>query len=167
MHRLVIVIILNPVDPTHASTGYEGMTRITVIRGEYGKVTESRIVDSELEDVVKEVARSALNEWSPNESDFIVIKDLREIDLKLPLKPEIVDVLRKYGTLSRAGDKAIAVIPVFTISFDNKMISEDKYIENKVYIIAPYINDEVNTLLESLAAEITAEEEAAPGITEE
>ena len=141
--------------------------KVVVIRSERGKITEKSVVEGKIEDIVKDAARKALEEWEPANSDFIAIKDLREVELDLPLNPDLVDFLREYGSLSRVKDKAVARIPIYTISFDNVMISEDRYIENKIYLIAPYINDDLVAELESMAAEYTAERTTAPGIEEE
>ncbi len=141
--------------------------KVVVIRSERGRITEKSVVEGKIEDIVKDAARKALEEWDPANSDFIAIKDLREVELDLPLNPDLVDFLREYGSLHRVKDKAVVRIPTYTISFDNVMVSEDRYIENKIYLIAPYINDDLTVDLESMAAEYTAEKTAAPGIEEE
>jgi Uncharacterized protein conserved in archaea len=141
--------------------------KVLVIRAERGKVVRDEVVEGELKDVVKGKALEALNEWSPETSDFIVLKDERELELPLPLKPELVDALRSIGSLSRTKDKAIVRFPIYTISFENKMVSEDKYVEYKVYLLAPYINEDLKTELEAEAQDITTEKEAPEGIREE
>ncbi len=142
------------------------MVKVLVLRSEKGRITEKEIIEGDLVEVVRSVAKKALEEWDPSSSDFIALKDLKEVELKLPLKPEVVDLLREYGSLARAGDKAVGQIPVFTISFDNMMLGEDKIIENKIYLIAPYLSEDIETELEAMAAEYTAEREEAPGIEE-
>jgi Uncharacterized protein conserved in archaea len=59
--------------------------KVLVIRAERGKVVKDEVVEGELKDVVKSKALEALNEWSPETSDFIVLKDERELELPLPL----------------------------------------------------------------------------------
>ena len=47
------------------------------------------------------------------------------------------------------------------------MVSEDKYVEYKIFVIAPYINDDIKTELEAEAQDITTEKETPEGIREE
>lgn len=140
--------------------------KVLSIRAERGRIVESTVLDGDLADIVKRKAEEALREWDPGTSDFIVLKDNRELELQLPLKPELVDLFRSVGSLSRTKDKAIGTFPVYTISFENRMISEDQYVEYKIYLLAPYINDDVKTELEAEAQDITTEKEAPEGIKE-
>ncbi|MFP3309606.1 MAG: DUF2286 domain-containing protein [Acidilobus sp.] len=141
--------------------------KVLTIRAERGKIIKSEVVDGNLKDLVKRKAQEAMNEWDPETSDFIVLKDNRELELPLPLKPELVDLFRSIGNISRTKDKAIGSFPVYTISFENRMLSEDKYVEYKIYLLAPYINDDVKTELEAEAQDITTEKEGPEGIEEE
>ena len=141
--------------------------KVLSVRAERGKVVESVVIDGDLAEVVKQRAQQALSEWDPRTSDFIVLKDYRELELPLPISPDLVDLLREVGELSRTKDKAIARFPVYTISFENTMVGEDKYIEYKIYLIAPYINEDVKTELEAEAQDITTEKEPPAGIEEE
>ena len=140
--------------------------KILVIRSEKGKVVESEIVEGALEDVVKDTARRALEEWDPGLSDFIILKDLREIELELPIDPKLFDILREYGGLAKKGNIAIARLPLYTISFDNRMITENNYIENKVYLVTLFINEDLKTQVEVEAASITSEKTVPEGIEE-
>ena len=140
--------------------------KVLSVRAERGKVVESVVIDGDLAEVVKQRAQQALSEWDPRTSDFIVLKDYRELELPLPISPDLVDLLREVGELSRTKDKAIARFPVYTISFENTMVGEDKYIEYKIYLIAPYINEDVKTELEAEAQDITTEKEPPAGIEE-
>ncbi|AFZ70860.1 hypothetical protein Calag_1138 [Caldisphaera lagunensis DSM 15908] len=141
--------------------------KIIVIRSEVGKIISSELMEGELDQIVKKKSEDAMKEWNPETSDFIVLRDIRELELPLPLDPELVDILRNVGTLSRTSEKAIARIPVYTISFENMMIGEDNYVEHKIYLISPYINDDIKTELEKEAVEITTEKAAPEGIEEE
>lgn len=144
--------------------------KVLSIRAERGKVVQSEVVDGDLREVVKRKALEAMNEWDPATSDFIVLKDDRELEFPLPLKPEIVDLFRdlgELGSLGRTKDKAVARFPVYTISFENRMVSEDKYVEYKIYLLAPYINEDVRTELEAEAQDITTEKQGPEGIEEE
>ena len=140
--------------------------KILVIRSEKGKVTETTVVEGDLREVVRSKAVEAVKEWDPESSDLVALRDSREIELPLPLKPEVIDTLNKYGDVRRAGNVAVASLPVYTISFDNMMVSEERYIENKIFLVSIYVNDEIKTLLEAEAAEITAERKEPEGIRE-
>lgn len=141
--------------------------KVLAIRAERGKVVQDEVVEGDLKEIVKRKAAEALSEWDPETSDFIVLRDEREIELPLPLKPELVDLFRSIGSLSRTKDKAIARFPIYTISFENRMVSEDKYVEYKIYMLAPYIDEDIKTELEAEAQDITTEKEAPEGIKEE
>ncbi|MEB3806124.1 MAG: DUF2286 domain-containing protein [Desulfurococcales archaeon] len=138
-----------------------------VIRAEYGKVVESSVVEGDLYKVAKEEARQALEEWQPETSDFVIARDFREVEIKLPINPDLYDRLRDMGVpLSRSGGKAYATIPIVLISFDSEMISEEEYQEKKIYIIAPYIDEGFKLELEKEAATLTSPREAPEGISE-
>lgn len=141
--------------------------KVIIIRSEMGKIISSEVTEGELDQIVKRKSEDAMKEWNPEISDFIVLRDVRELDLPLPLNPELVDILRNVGTLSRTSEKAIVRFPIYTISFENMMIGEDNYVEHKIYLISPYINEDVKTELEKEAVEITTEKLAPEGIEEE
>ncbi|MFP3144599.1 MAG: DUF2286 domain-containing protein [Caldisphaera sp.] len=141
--------------------------KVIIIRSEMGKIVSSELVEGELDQIIKKKSEDAMKEWNPEISDFIVLRDVRELELQLPLNPELVDILRNVGTLSRTSEKAIARFPIYTISFENMMIGEDNYVEHKIYLISPYINDDIKTELEKEAVEITSEKTSPEGIEEE
>lgn len=142
--------------------------KVAVIRAEYGKIVESDVVEGDLYQIAKEEARRALDEWKPESSDFVVARDYREIEIKLPMPPELYDMLRDIGAgISKVGDKALASIPIILISYDSEMISEEEYQENKIILIAPYLGEQVKLDLENEAASITAPGEKPQGIEEE
>ncbi|MGC8572458.1 MAG: DUF2286 domain-containing protein [Caldisphaera sp.] len=141
--------------------------KVIIIRSEMGKIISSELVEGELDQIIKKKSEDAMKEWNPEISDFIVLRDVRELELPLPLNPELVDILRNVGTLSRTSEKAIARFPIYTISFENMMIGEDNYVEHKIYLISPYINEDIKTELEKEAVEITTEKVSPEGIEEE
>jgi len=141
---------------------------VLVIRAEEGRVVESEVVEGELAGVVKKVAARALEEWNPELSDFIVLREVRVVTLKLPIPGQLVDKLRAFG-LRRAGrDEAEFDLVIYTISFDNRVVSEEEgsYLEKKIYLIAPYVNEDLRTELESMAAEIVTPKQPPEGIEE-
>lgn len=144
------------------------MLKVVVIRAEQGRIVESDIVEGELYEIVKEEARRALEAWRPETSDFVVARDYRDVEIKLPISPELYDRLREMDVpLSKEGDKAVASIPIILISYDSEMLTEEEYLEKKIMLIAPYLTDEVKVELESEAVGITSPSEKPEGIIEE
>lgn len=139
--------------------------KVLVVRAERGKVVESTVVEGSLEDVAKDVAKEALVEWDPRVSEFVVLRDVEEVTIKLPIPGELVDELRKYGLRKKGESEAAIDLPYYTISFDNRRVGDD-YIEYKVYVIAPYINDDFKAWIEVLATSIVSEKQAPEGIEE-
>ena len=142
--------------------------KVLVVRAEEGRVTESEVVEGELEEVVRRVAAKALEEWDPRVSDFIVIREVREVTLNLPIPGHLVDKLRPFGLRRKGSNEAAFDLVVYTISFDNRLVSEEEgsYIENKIYLIAPYIDDSLRAELEAQAAEIVTVKRPPEGIEE-
>ncbi|MDM7275214.1 MAG: DUF2286 domain-containing protein [Thermoprotei archaeon] len=126
------------------------MPKILVIRAERGKIVESKIVEGELRETVRKITSKALEEWDPEKSDFIVIKEKRKIETTQPVEMETLKTLENL----EIGETHIQ-LPIYMISFDNTMIEEDNYVENKIYLITLYANEEIKDLLEIEAAEIT------------
>lgn len=142
--------------------------KVLVVRAEEGRVAESEVVEGELEDVVKKVASKALEEWDPRVSDFIVIKEVREVTLSLPVPGHLVDMLKPFGLRRKGSDEAAFDLVVYTISFDNRLVSEEEgsYIEKKIYLVTPYIDDDLRAELEAQAAEIVTVKKPPEGIEE-
>ncbi len=144
--------------------------KVLVIRAEEGRVVEKKIVEGDILDVVKQVARQALEEWDPASSDFIVLRDQREVEMPAEkVTADLFDVLRNYGLRkekTEEGYQAVITVPVYTISFDNVTIGDETFIEKKVYIVVPQITDEIDVLFEQLAADITSPQKGPEGIEE-
>ncbi|MEM4784045.1 MAG: DUF2286 domain-containing protein [Sulfolobales archaeon] len=131
-----------------------------VLSVESGNIVSSKIVEDELEEVVKKIVVEVLPKWSPKTSDLIAMKYEHEITLRLPLSKELYETLSKYGLSRKSSSEVIARLPVYVISYENKWVGED-LIDEKVYVISPYINDEIKNDVELLAIDLTspAEEE--------
>ncbi len=142
--------------------------KVLVIRAEEGRVTESEVVEGELEEVVKETVRKALEEWDPSRSDFIVLREVREVTLGLPIPGHLVDALRPFGLTRKGPNEASFYLPVYTISFDNRLVSEEEgsYEERKIYLIVPYIDDDLRAEFEAQAADIVTPKKPPEGIEE-
>jgi len=131
-----------------------------VLSVESGNIVSSKIVEDELEEVVKKIVVEVLPKWSPKTSDLIAMKYEHEITLRLPLSKELYETLSKYGLSRKSSSEVIARLPVYVISYENRWVGED-LIDEKVYVISPYINDEIKNDVELLAIDLTspAEEE--------
>jgi hypothetical protein len=129
--------------------------KILVIRSEEGKIVESKVIDSDLAELVKSITQKALDEWNPASSDFTVLRAKYEIRYKLPIKPELVDIARDLGLdMMREGNELIVQVPIYTISFDNEWM-DDSYTDRKMYIVALYLDDEGRKQIEEYAVETT------------
>lgn len=122
-----------------------------------GRVVEEKIIDKKFIDVVKEIARKALEKWDPSRSGFDVIPYEYEIEKPLPLKPEEVDIVMKLNPV-RIRDRVVIKLPLFIISYKNYRSGEHT-IDEEVYVVAPYISDEYISIVEKIAIYTTSEEE--------
>ncbi len=125
--------------------------KVLVIRAEDGRIVQSTIEEGRIEDIVKNYARRALNEWEPIYSDFVVLRDKYEVRLKLPISPEQFEKFSKYGLERTPDGYAVFSITIYTISFDNFWV-EGSYQDRKMYLIAPYVDENIKKELEEAAA---------------
>ncbi|QIW24306.1 DUF2286 domain-containing protein [Sulfolobus sp. S-194] len=128
--------------------------KVLVVKSENGQVSKKDIVDGELPQVLRNTATLALKEWNENLSDFIIMKDMYEIHIPLPLKPQTYEMLKNY-IKSRTKSEAIAEIPIFVISFDNEWVESD-FKDKKVYVVSPYIDDKSENELLEYAKQVTS-----------
>ncbi len=99
----------------------------------------------------------ALEEWNPENSDFTAIRTKFEVRYKLPINPELYDALQELGLeMFREGNELVVNIPVLTISFDNAWLG-DSYLDKRMYIVAPYIDDGEVQQLEEYLVDATKE----------
>jgi hypothetical protein len=130
--------------------------KVLVLRSEEGNVTKKDIIEGELNKVLRSVASNALNEWNETSSDFTIMKDMYEVKIPLPLKPQTYEAIKNY-LKSRSKSEAIAEIPIYIISFENKWIESD-YRDLKVYIVAPYVDDNIEKEIIDYAKQVTSEQ---------
>ena len=128
--------------------------KVIIINVEKGNIKFSRLVEDSVENVVKNVIIDILPQWSPKTSDLIVMKYEHTVTLKLPISKDIYDEIVKYGFERKSSHEIYVKLPVYVVSYDNSWVGED-VIDNKVCVIAPYINDEVKKQIEGLAVEVT------------
>ncbi len=131
--------------------------RTLILNVEKGNIVDSKISNTEIEEVVKEVVIGVIPRWSPKTSDLIVVKYEHEITLKLPLSKELYESLHRYGLDRRSPSEVTARIPVYVVSYENRWVGED-LMDDKVYVISPYVNDEIKKEVELLAVDITTSE---------
>jgi hypothetical protein len=135
-----------------------------VVKAVRGGNVESELVEKRFSVVVKEVAAKALEEWNPLKSDFTAIRDDRDVEIDLPLDPKLYDLLKNLDLTKVSEDKAVFTLPVFVISYDSEWISTEEYVDNKVYVVSIYVNDEIKELVEQVAKDLVSKE---PGEEEE
>ncbi len=133
-----------------------------IVHIEGNKISKTEKVNGDLIQIVKTYAKKLIDEWDAETSDFIILRDSYTISLKIPLKPEVADIAKKYGA-RRVGNHAEITIPVYEISCSNRWV-EDSFQADNFIVIFPYIDDEVtqqiaNTIIQSLTAKEASEEE--------
>ncbi len=141
------------------------MAKILVIRAEMGRVVESKVVEGDLYEVVKRYVSLASLEWDPKVSDFVVIREDLTVDVETGIDQDTLESLVAYGFLKSSESGREVRVPVYTISFDNRSLDEDVYVENKIYMITVYVSEDLKTFLESEAASLTIQETPPEGIT--
>ncbi len=123
----------------------------------------SEVINGKVNDVVRRVAAELLREWDPERGDFMVLRDDRVIQVKLPLpSPELYDRLKNYN-IRRSGDSAEATIPVYEIIYSGNWVSGGFRAEDAV-LVFPFISSELNNqiisdVINALKAEETGFEE--------
>ncbi|MEB3825650.1 MAG: DUF2286 domain-containing protein [Desulfurococcales archaeon] len=128
-----------------------------VVKAERGKGIESRLVDAKFSETVKKIAKEALEEWNPLRSDFTAIRDDREVEIDLPLKdPGLYDLLKRLDLTKVSQDKAVFTLPVYVISFDSEWVSSEDYVDNRVYVVSIYVDDEIKEFVEQLARDLVS-----------
>ncbi|HDD25887.1 MAG TPA: DUF2286 domain-containing protein, partial [Acidilobales archaeon] len=108
---------------------------VLILNSDRGKLVRSEIIRGRLEEVLKKLLLDVIDEWSPNNSDLIVMRQVHEVRIKLPLTKELYDKLVRYNLRKANPNEAVAEIPIYIISYDNMWVGEDVY-DNKVYVVA-------------------------------
>jgi len=126
------------------------------------KVVKKERVQGDIVTVVKNYAKKLIDEWNAESSDFIVLRDNYTVTLKKPIRPEIVDTIRKFG-VRHMGDKVEVTIPVYELLYSNRWV-EESFQADSLILILPYLGDDVTdqiteTVLRTLATRQEEEEE--------
>ncbi len=142
------------------------MGKVVVIHSVEGRIVESTVEDRGLFEAVRDYARRAMEAWDARRSDFLVMRDRRR------LSPEEVDTRMIAGLDGvEVGSDGFVYMTVFLISYDNSFVEGEggrveDYIDRGIYLIAPFINDELKAFLETEAAEMTAPRSPPKGLRE-
>ncbi|BFH74450.1 DUF2286 domain-containing protein [Sulfurisphaera javensis] len=128
--------------------------KVIIIKSENGNVSKKDIIEGDLGSVLRKAATEALAEWNENASDFIIMKDMHEVHIPLPLKPQTYEALKNF-LKSRTKTEAIAEIPVFVISFDNEWVESD-FKDKRVYVVSPYIDENSEKEITEYAKQVTS-----------
>ncbi len=141
------------------------MLKILVIRSEEGNISEKSVIESEdIYNVVKEYAEKAFQQWNPSTSDFTVLRTKYEYRVKLPIDPDLLDLIEELNLDKRMelGELVIEV-PLVTISYDNEWIGEN-YHEKRMYIVTPYLDSRFEEEIEKYAIDATKEAKSLAAI---
>jgi hypothetical protein len=131
--------------------------KVIIIRADEGKVTEKKIVEGDIDQIIKDVTRKAVEEWQPSLSDLTALHTKLELRYRKPLPPEVADAIFNLNLeYSLEGNDVIVNLPVIVVSFDNRWIDESKYEERRIYVVAPYVDEESTKQLEEYAKDVTS-----------
>jgi len=139
--------------------------KVIVVKSENGNVSKKDIVEGDLASILRSVANEALKEWNENSSDFIIMKDVHEIHLPLPLKPQTYEMFKNY-IKGKAKNEAIVEIPVFVISFDNEWVDSD-FKDKRVYVVSLYVDEKAEKEILEYAKQITSPQQQEEEVEEE
>ena len=128
-----------------------------VVEAVLGKVVESRIVEGDFAEIVKQATREALEKWNPLEADFLAIREDRIWTPAGDEDKEFMEMLRERGFIVKTerGEEVIR-IPYYLISYDNEEEDEMSYREKALIIVTAYIGEAYKYDVERDAAELTS-----------
>ena len=129
-------------------------TGTLILRSKEGAIVSKTQQPGELMEIIKKVVAETVALWSPEKSDFIVIKDLYPVAIKLPISKEQYDTYTKYDMQRTTNGSVMLQVPVYVISFDNEWQEEDN-VDNEVIVVAPVIDSKVEDIIVELAIEAT------------
>ena len=127
---------------------------VLILRSKEGAIVAKSQQQGELKELIKKITAEAVASWSPEKSDFIVIKDLYPVAIKLPISKEQYDTYTKFDMQRTTNGSVMFQVPVYVISFDNEWQEED-YVDNEVIVVAPAIDSKVEEIIVDLAIEAT------------
>ncbi len=129
---------------------------IAVIEAYSGKIVSKKTLTGDLEEVVKEEAGRLLKEkWIPTFSDFMVLKETIDVELKLPLTTEQLNLYKKYKLRKTGPDTAVASLPIYIIVYESLKLSEDEYHDRGVAAVTVFGREEDLEQIEDLLVQTT------------
>ncbi len=132
------------------------MERIAIIEAHSGKIIREEKLEGDLEETVKKVATQLLEEkWMPSFSDFMVLRDVNDIRLSLPLSKEEVDFYKKYELKRIDSNTAQAMLPLFLIVYESLKISEEDYHNRGIAAVSVYFREDELEQIREMLTEVT------------
>ncbi|BCU67429.1 hypothetical protein HS7_08660 [Sulfolobales archaeon HS-7] len=128
------------------------MTKTLIIKSERGSISKQEVKEGDYRKIVKDIAMEAINEWT-DMSDFYIMKDVQEFRRKGPLDSKTYEEVKDFLG-GRENQEIIIKLPLFYISFENLWIDNDTQ-DLRVYIVTPYIGEDIKSELLELATEAT------------
>ena len=125
-----------------------------ILRSKEGNIVSKSTIQGELKDVVRKVVADTVSLWSLEKSDFIVIRDLYPVTVKLPINKEQYDLYSGYDMQRTTNGAVMFNVPVYVISFDNEWQEED-HVDKEVIVVAPVLDSKVEGIIVELAVEAT------------
>ncbi len=132
--------------------------KIAVISSEKGKASIIERYEGKLNEIVRNVAKKALEIWDLNRSDFIIIRDKYPVEVNLPITKEEYEIYSKYNLRRTSSKTASFELPVYIISYDNEW-AEENYKDYKVLVVVPDVGENIMKEVVNWAAEMTLEKE--------
>lgn len=142
------------------------MSKTLVLRSREGSLVSKTTIDSEIKQAVRKIVADAVSLWALDSSDFIVIRDMYPVSVKLPISKEQYDLYSKYDMSRTTNGSVMFNVPVYVISFDNEWQEED-YVDKEVIVVAPVVDQKVEEIITELAIEATKPKEAEDETEEE
>lgn len=133
------------------------MAGIAIFWSENGAIKSVEKVEGELSQAIKRAVLKSMEDWDVTKSDLMVMRDLYPVSVKLPLTKEQYERYSGYN-LRRAGGEATFEVPVYFISYENEWRGES-YVDRKVAVVAPIVDDFVEKAIFELAENATKEPE--------
>ncbi len=143
------------------------MSKTLILRSREGSLVSKTVVESEIKQAIRKIVADAVPLWNLDTSDFIVIRDMYPVSVKLPISKEQYDLYSKYDMSRTTNGSVMFNVPVYVISFDNEWQEED-YVDKEVIVVAPVVDQKVEEIITELAIEATKpREESDEGLEED
>ena len=134
--------------------------KVLIVHARLGEILESRVVEGDIYEIVKEVAREALEKWDPRRSDFVAMRFDKEWTLLGDEPESLVRELEELGLVREKDGRRVAVVPFFQVSYDTwtgLINGKEQVVARATYYITLYIDEAYRLEVERDAADLTAE----------